>query len=281
MDQAGQPDEVGKWTRIKHEILVKYASAYTTILTSQPSLRFYYIDAFAGEGENRIKGTDKQIAGSPLRVLELEPKFNAYCFIEKSPEKAEALREKVKGNSNVKIICDDANEVLCKEILPKITYDSYQRALLFLDPFALNVYWPLMELAGGLETVDVFLNFMTMDMNRNVLRHDKNKVSVTQLENFDQVMGDTDWQKIAFSKNQNLFEEEIETRKSTSSAVLDYYRNRLHKVAGFKYVPRPVPIRNDQGAIVYHLFFASHYKPANDVASWVFKKSQEWRVNDV
>src|SRR4029450_1761295 len=44
-------DRLHPWSRVKHEIVEKYAAAYTTILGQQKALkRFVYIDAFAGAG---------------------------------------------------------------------------------------------------------------------------------------------------------------------------------------------------------------------------------------
>jgi hypothetical protein len=46
----------------------------------------------------------------------------------------------------------------------------------------------------------------------------------------------------------------------------------LKKVAGFQYVPDPVPMKNEQGSIVYYLFFASHKPVADSIVTRVFDK---------
>jgi len=43
-------------------------------------------------------------------------------------------------------------------------------------------------------------------------------------------------------------------------------------VAGFKYVPEPIPMRNSSGAVVYYLFFASHNQTADKIVRDIFKK---------
>jgi hypothetical protein len=50
------------------------------------------------------------------------------------------------------------------------------------------------------------------------------------------------------------------------------YRERLRKVAGFKYVPEPIPMRNDNGAVVYYLFFASPNKAGAHIVKDIFDR---------
>ena len=49
-------------------------------------------------------------------------------------------------------------------------------------------------------------------------------------------------------------------------------RSRLRNVAGFAYVPEPMPMRNNQRGIVYYLFFAAHKPVAARIVSHIFKK---------
>jgi three-Cys-motif partner protein len=66
--------------------------------------------------------------------------------------------------------------------------------------------------------------------------------------------------------------------KTSNEAVMAAYRERLKKVAGFKYVPDPLPMCNSTGAVVYYLFFASHNSTGNRIAEHIFKKYRS-RVN--
>ena len=55
-------DELGEWSQIKHEILDKYAHAYTRIVTKQPLIqRVLYIDAFAGSGYGIDRDTGEHL----------------------------------------------------------------------------------------------------------------------------------------------------------------------------------------------------------------------------
>jgi len=53
---------------------------------------------------------------------------------------------------------------------------------------------------------------------------------------------------------------------------VEAFRERLRKVAGFKNVVEPTPMRNSKGAIVYYLFFASQKDVANRIVKHIFKK---------
>jgi hypothetical protein len=49
----------------------------------------------------------------------------------------------------------------------------------------------------------------------------------------------------------------------------------LEKVAGFKYVPEPVPMRNKNGAVVYFLYFASFNRTGAKIVSHIIRKYRE------
>src|SRR5687768_7967090 len=97
-----------------------------------------------------------------------------------------------------------------------------------------------------------------MDMNMNVLKHDRSKVRADQEERMTSFWGDASWRDVAYEKQEGLFGQ-MES-KSTNHALASAFRTRLKDVAGFEYVPEPMPMRNTCGAVVYYLFFASPNK---------------------
>jgi three-Cys-motif partner protein len=60
--------------------------------------------------------------------------------------------------------------------------------------------------------------------------------------------------------------------KTSNEAVADAYRQRLKTIAGFQYVPEPMPMRNTKGAIVYYPFFASPNKTGDKIVQDIFNK---------
>lgn len=269
-----QIDEVGYWTEIKLSIIREYAKAYATVLNKQPAIKhFAYIDAFAGAGTHRSRTTGEEIEGSPAIALGVRPRFSHYHLIDLDGQRAERLRQMGAGQSDVTVYEGDGNEVLLEKVLPACRYEDYRRALCLLDPYDLNPKWEVIRTAGQMKSVEVFLNFMIMDANMNILWKDPDKVAKGQVERMNQFWGDESWRQIAYRKKAGLFGDIRE--KAPNMDIAEAYRDRLKTWAGFKYVPNPLPMRNTKGAVIYYLFFASHNKIGNKIARSIFDKYRQ------
>ncbi len=64
----------------------------------------------------------------------------------------------------------------------------------------------------------------------------------------------------------------MEDEKTKNEDIVKAFRERLKKVAGFKFVPDPIPMKNKTGPVIYYLFFASHKPAAVDIVEWLFNK---------
>jgi three-Cys-motif partner protein len=95
-----QHDEVGPWSELKLEILRKYATAYSTILTEK-GFHHSYIDAFAGSGHHFSKRTGELIPGSPLNALDVKPPFDNFYLIDLDAMRANELRKLTANKENV------------------------------------------------------------------------------------------------------------------------------------------------------------------------------------
>jgi three-Cys-motif partner protein len=262
-------DEIGYWSEVKLDITRKYASAYSAIMNKQRSIRDYlYIDAFAGSGVHRKKQTNEFITGSPLNALVVSPAFPEYHFIDLDGDKVDRLRQTVGERRNVFFHKGDCNKVLLAEVFPRCRYDDYRRALCLLDPYGLNVNWEVLQKAGEMKSIEIFYNFMIMDANMNVLWRSPEKVQASQVARMDTVWGDHSWVQVAYKKTPGLFREMEE--KTTNKAVIDAFRDRLKKVAGFEYVPEPMPMRNSKGSVIYYLFFASPNRTGAKIVKNIF-----------
>ena len=87
------------------------------------------------------------------------------------------------------------------------------------------------------------------------------------------VWGDDSWRQAVRKKQRGLFGDFDEKR--TNEAVAETFRKRLEEVAGFKYVPKPVPMCNSTGAVVYYLYFASPNKTGARIVGDIFRKYRE------
>lgn len=263
-------DVVGYWTEIKLQILQEYANAYSQILNRQPFIKHVsYIDGFAGAGAHISKQSGEQIEGSPARVLAIRPRFSHYYFIEMNPARAERLRG-IGSPDSVTVCHGNCNDVLLKEIFPRCRYEDFRRALCLLDPYDLNPNWDVVETAGKMRSIEIFLNFMIMDANMNVLWKNPDSVSPAQAQRMTRFWGDDSWRSSAYRTEPGLFGPIEE--KAPNEAVIASYRKRLKEVAGFRYVPEPLPMYNTRGAVVYYLFFASQNLTGNKIAEHIFNK---------
>lgn len=266
-----QFDEIGYWSEIKLEILANYAKAYSTILTAQenPSLFHVYIDAFAGAGMHLSKTSGERVPGSPLNALAVKPPFREYHLIDIDEERVEGLKELIGERPEVHVYPGDCNQILLKEVFPKVLFEDYRRGLCILDPYGLHLDWNLIQTAGQMRSIDLFLNFPVADMNRNVLWHDPTNVGPQNIARMNRFWGDESWRNIAYSTERNFFGF---PEKEPNEIVAGAFRHRLKEVAGFKRVPQPLPMRNSRGAVVYYLFFASQKNTAENIVEDIFEK---------
>ena len=139
----------GPWTQEKLEIIGSYLDAYTTALKDQP-FQLIYVDAFAGEGYWRpgsaYKAEDygeftELLHGSTSIALSVQDRpFDRFPFIEIDDRRSHALDDLARRHNErrIEVISRDANDALpafCESI------GKFDRAVVFLDPFATQVSW--------------------------------------------------------------------------------------------------------------------------------------------
>jgi three-Cys-motif partner protein len=262
---------IGYWSEVKLDIVRRYATEYSKIITAQDYIRRHiYVDAFAGSGQHISRRTGEFVSGSPLNALLVQPPFPEIHLIDLDGTKADQLRKVVRERTDVFIHTGDANDVLLKHVFPRCRYEEFHRALCLLDPYALSVDWKVIETAGKMRSIEIFYNFMIMDANMNVLWRNPDRVARDQLIRMDKVWGDRTWRQAAYRSEPGLFGD-IEA-KAENEAVAEAFRGRLKKIAGFQYVPVPMPMRNIRGAVVYYLFFASPNKTGAHIVGYIFDK---------
>jgi three-Cys-motif partner protein len=267
-------DEIGYWSEVKLDIIKDYALAYSTILAAQknPKLYHIYIDAFAGSGVHISRSTGEFVQGSPVNAILVRPPFKEYHLIDLDQKKVALLKENVAGHPDVHVHEGDGNDILLKDIFPKVLYKDYRRGLCLLDPYGLDLKWEVVKTAGQMKSIDMFLNFPVADMNRNVLWRNPEGVDTADIDRMNAFWGDDSWREIAYTTERSLFGFQ---EKVDNETVAEGFRERLLNVAGFKHVTEPLPMRNSKGVIVYYLFFASQKPVAMDIVEDVFNKYRE------
>lgn len=267
-------DEIGVWSEVKLAIIKEYAAAYAKILDktrreSIPSLRWLYIDAYAGPGIHLSRATGNIVEGSPLIALNTLPPFSEYHFIDSDPDRAGQLRRIAGDRDDVKIYSADCNEILLRDVFPRAKYSDYRRALCLLDPYNINLRWEVIETAGQMGSIELFLNFMIMDINRNALRRNPEKSIQSKIDQLTRLWGDETWFDAAYDSSGNLFGD---PEKVSNEQFEFAWRERLKTKAGFKYVSEPMPMKTKTKSIIYYLYFASQKPVAAGIVEDIFEK---------
>jgi three-Cys-motif partner protein len=263
-----------RWTQDKLERVRKYLVAYTTIM-SKRKYKYAYIDGFAGTGYHELKQNDKANApalfpevdepeveefldGSARIALQVEPRFQTYIFIEKSPRKAkelEKLREEFPGRAqDIRIEKKEANgclQELCGKSWKK------HRAVLFLDPFGMQVSWQTIKAIARTKAIDTWILFPVSAVNR-LLKKDGNIPDSWRCR-LESLFGEPDWFDVFFPhQKEGLFNEPPAIRQKTAdmTSIGKYFNKRLSSVfAGV--ASNPYSLCNSKGAPLYLLCFAA------------------------
>jgi three-Cys-motif partner protein len=263
-------DEIGPWSEVKLDILRRYAVEYSKILSNQrdPSFFHVYIDAFAGAGFHLSETTGEMVLGSPLNALLVRPPFREYHLIDLDGDKIAALGQSIGERKDVLLHKGDCNQVLLRDVFPKVLREDFRRGLCLLDPYGLTLDWKVIQRAGEMQSLDIFINFPIYDININVLHRDPETVLPLHVERMNKYWGDESWRKVAYEKSPGLFGDMEE--KVTNRRFAEAFLERLQKVAGFKKVPQPLPMCNSRNSVVYYLFFASHKGTAENIVKYIF-----------
>lgn len=272
---AVEYDEIGIWSEVKLAIVREYAAAYSKIMEAWrrdkiSRLSWIYIDAYAGPGYHLSKTTGETVEGSPLIALNTDPPFHEYHFIDTEPARAEQLRELAGDRPDVHTYTEDCNTVLLRDVFPRAKHSDYRRALCLLDPYNINLTWDVIEAAGKSGSIEIFLNFMIMDINRNALRKRMEKSLQSKVDQLTRLVGDESWKDAGYREVETLFGPDYQ--KVSNEEFVEWFRQRLIAKAGFKHVPKPMPMKTKNNAVIYYLYFAAQKPAALNIVNDIFRK---------
>jgi three-Cys-motif partner protein len=209
------------------------------------------------------------VLGSPLNALQIRPPFREFHLIDIDSERVDSLRHLIGDRECVHLYEGNCNKALLEEVFPHVQFNQYRRGLCLLDPYGLDLDWAVIKTAGQMKSIDLFLNFPVMDMNRNVLWRDPREVLASQASRMNSFWGDDSWKTIAYETSGNLFGY---PEKQPNDLIARAFLQRLKDDAGFERAPDPLPMRNSRGAVVYYLFFASQKDTAENIVREIFEK---------
>lgn len=277
----------GEWTEQKLVALKKYLEAYRKIFTINEKARYFrtlYIDAFAGTGERTEKtlsaglptlfddvDTEQPQAtglhkGSARIALELESPFDQYIFIDKNPKHTAELTEMIERDfphlrQRCSILTGDGVKVIQEQIINGQNWKK-TRAVLFIDPYGMNIHWDLIERIAATQAIDMWLLFpLGQGINRLLSRdHLPNPSHEAKLT---AVLGTDEWKTRFYAKQvqTDLFGNETYSNQKTATFenMVEFLKERLAAVfAGV--APDVLLLENTKGNPLYALCFAAGNK---------------------
>lgn len=236
----------GRWTEAKLAALQEYLTSFTIAMKRQP-FKLHYIDAFAGSG-TFVATTDtrNEVRKGSAQIALATTGFDQYVFIEKGAKRCEALRNMVstyKGRAWV--FEGDANTHL-GHLCESIDWRG-SRAVLFLDPYGMQVAWETLRRVAETGAIDVWylfpLNGVTRQLALNEGRLDEDK-----RRSLDRVLGTNEWRDAFYSQTPvDLFGDSKVERHADSNAIAAWVTRRLKEV--FPIVEGPVLLRKNRAGM--------------------------------
>jgi three-Cys-motif partner protein len=242
----------GDWTQTKLSVLKDYLAAYTKALKAQP-FRKAYIDAFAGTGSRaaRERGTSsspgsllfpdlnepapqKLLDGSARLALQVDPRFDKYIFIERSPERCQQLeclkQEFPELADDIVVRQGEANDVIQQLCAPLGAWKD-RRAVLFLDPYGMQVEWKTIESVAATRAIDLWL-LVPLGMGMNRLAPKSGKLPESWRQRMDAFLGTSDWYEEFYKVETapTLFGNERVQVKASMDVMARYFNTRLKQV---------------------------------------------------
>ncbi len=222
--------EGGPWTTTKLAKVRNYLLKYQDVMLHQSWVETVYIDAFCGAGRVKLRGARDFTEGSALQAIGLERPFSRYHLIEKSKPSLERLRAQIelrRSDLNVFYHPGDVNELLPSTVS---ALKSHERAVIFADPYGMQLNWSTIEAIGRVPRCDFWLLVPTgMGLQRLATRDPKRRTKAWE-KRLDEFMGERDWRTRWYETTgqTNLFDDSVEVmRTATLDRMTEDFRHRL------------------------------------------------------
>jgi three-Cys-motif partner protein len=200
------------------------------------------------------------LEGSARIALQVEPRFHKYIFIEKDPKRYAELEQLKAEFPSLKddIILEnrEANDYLQDLCLNKNW--SKRRAVLFLDPYGMQVTWATIEAIAKTKAIDLWVLFpLGIAVNRMITK--SGKMSDAWRRKLDIMFGATDWYEAFYQpvSRKGLFDEETSMVKvGDFDSISRYFVKRLKTIFA-EVAENPRPLYNSRNIPLFLLCFAS------------------------
>ena len=273
----------GNWTDDKLHRLRSYLTAYRTIFTQNPKAKYFttwYVDAFAGTGTRTTEAlsssggglfedvyqdrdAEEYRSGSARIALGLDNPFDRYLFVEKAKNRVMELESTVRNDytrlfSRCTFEHGDANSVV-RAWCAKRDWTK-ERAVVFLDPYGMQVEWKTIEALGKTNGIDLWYLFPLGLGVLRLLSHN-GRIDETWQKRLDLTMGTDEWKSRFYrvKQTESLFGDVEEVKRdATAENIQKFIQERLSTC--FAKVAKGLILRNSRSFPMYSLCFAAANK---------------------
>jgi len=265
-DDGLYSDEVGNWADVKHEVVFRYASEFSTAMKYKWECRVY-IDLYSGPGLLKIRGTDRVIWGSAIHALKVKDPFDKYIMCDQNPEALHALEARVRRkfpNTDVAFVpgsCDEKIEDICNKI-PRFSRGYKVLSFCFVDPFNLSFKFSTISTLAKY-FVD-FLILLAVDMDANRAQAPYLNPANRKL---DEMLGLSDWRERWYQTDMKNFPRFLADLFASQMTTLGYRRTDLDRMKKVR--------AEDNNRPLYRLAFFSKHDRAMQLWDEVLKYSDD------
>ena len=255
VQRFGSPD-----TAKKQGVVVDYLSAYLKVM-SRHNFHLSYVDAFAGCGARIDTGVEtaqpslildaaqaQPKASTALDALRLRPAFHRYVFGDLSEKHLAAFGERVaearasgEDIPEPELVAGDANVLVRRECAWLGGHRS-RRAVMFLDPYGMQVEWSTLQAVASCSKIDLWLLLPTgIAVNRLLpWRRDQHPRWAERLDAF---YGCSDWRPAFMTVDRDMLGAERHARSLDLNGVVRFTLDRLGALFGGGLYPHALPLR--------------------------------------
>lgn len=265
----------------KLQTVERYLQAYTTALKFQP-FDLLYVDACAGSGSSMPKAalsadiktgqqpldgfsstvldTDNIIVGSAMRALTVKPPFHKYLFNDLKRANVQALNRAIDSQfshlkDRIAVTQLDANQML-REICRSHDW-SKTRAVVFIDPFGLQIDYETLKMLGRTKAVDLWYLVPVFAMYRQV--SGDGQINPDGGPRVDAALGTTAWRHVVAieESGRDLFDQpHLRSKRAVNVAWFEKVaKDRIGEAFGGRVLDETLPLGRN-GIQEFSLMFA-------------------------
>ncbi|HSW56493.1 MAG TPA: three-Cys-motif partner protein TcmP [Ignavibacteriaceae bacterium] len=279
----------GKWTEKKLDAFSKYVWSYLTIMKQNPYWKTIYFDGFAGSGSRKkekselftqlkLTAEDERVyKSSAERVLSIKDDliFDYYYFIDTKKTSIKKLEARLKPlemsrGKSLAFRTGNANKWLIE--LATVLKTKKYSALIFLDPFGMQIDWDSIEYLKGTRS-DIWILVPTGVIVNRLLDKKGELKFLKKLQSFFGLSEDQIRKEFYETKVEDtLFGETDITRKVLQpiEKISYLYLKRLNTIWDYT-ISKPLRLDNNHGFPIFHFAFASNNRNAVKIANQIIK----------